>query len=310
LVFGRQENCDVAIDDHKMSQQHFRIRRAHHHFVLEDLRSTNGTLLDGQRTGWGELKDGARISAGRTRILVRFIPRVGGGKPGAPLAANQPKPKYQVEELPDRGLLYSSVGAQPPIDKFLTGLAGLCPMGLLVDAMVRDKIQSKLPPDSAPLYDYMDPASAEIASPVLIASEAAIPITTELAEADGWVAYFGEGSSKEMLARLRSFAHPPELNEAKEAPPDSGSNGSQNAPPTDAPPVHPKSICVSRPSILVELARHGDAGFLDRLLTDWKAVVMEGAEADTWRAFAKEGFQKALTSLGFMESTEEEVAKE
>lgn len=308
-VFGRDGNCDIPVDDFKMSQRHFRIRRAAHQFVLEDLGSTNGTYVEDQLTSWCELKDGARISAGRSRFLARFVRGSEAGKRVASTITPPPKPKYQLHEWADRGLYFSSLGPQPPMGKFLLGLSRMCPLGLLVDSMVRERISSPLPPEAAPLYDWMDPSLAEQASPVLIASESAIPIATELADTDGWVAYFGDGSSEQMLARLRGLAHPPELNQSQASSTEPPADEREGDPGESAARAHPKPISLSRPSILIDLARYGDPGFLDRLLTDFKAVVMEGAEPDAWQAFAKEGFQKALKALGFSQATEEANAK-
>lgn len=306
IIFGRDPGCDVPVDDFKMSQRHFCIRRTPHHFHLEDLRSTNGTQIDGQRTSWGPLKNGARISAGRTRFLVQFVPRVASSQVAAAAVADRPKPKCRWEVWPERGLLFSSVGPQPPIGKFLLALARMCPMGLLVDATVRDQIQSPIPADAAPLYHWMDPIVAERASPVWIASDAAIPIVSELAQTNAWVAYFGEGSSEELLARLRKLAHPPELNEDAEAPSPTTKEKSSD-PSAVAAPEHPKAISMSQPAILMDMARYGDAGFLNRLLTEFKAAVWEGPEPDAWQAFANETFQKALNSLGFTLSTDEDA---
>ena len=47
VVFGRNSDCDVAIDDPEMSRRHAIVRRQREGIFVEDLRSRNGTLLNG-----------------------------------------------------------------------------------------------------------------------------------------------------------------------------------------------------------------------------------------------------------------------
>lgn len=46
---GRWEDNDIVIDDRWISRTHARIRREHDQYVLEDLGSKNGTMVNGQR---------------------------------------------------------------------------------------------------------------------------------------------------------------------------------------------------------------------------------------------------------------------
>jgi len=72
LVAGRDEDCDLAIDEPKISRRHFAVRRNGSIVVLEDLDSTNGTKLNGVtlRGAQRRIVSGDVIGIGRTHITV------------------------------------------------------------------------------------------------------------------------------------------------------------------------------------------------------------------------------------------------
>lgn len=62
IVIGRGDDCHVIIDDRQASRHHARITQTQDGYVLEDLRSKNGTFLNGQPlTVPTVLKDGDEI---------------------------------------------------------------------------------------------------------------------------------------------------------------------------------------------------------------------------------------------------------
>jgi DNA-binding response OmpR family regulator len=61
-TIGRWEDNDVVVDDRWVSRNHARLRREGERYLLEDLGSRNGTLLNGRRiTDQAMLADGDRI---------------------------------------------------------------------------------------------------------------------------------------------------------------------------------------------------------------------------------------------------------
>ena len=73
LSIGRAGNADVQIDDRYASGLHARIYSHSGHFYVEDLKSTNGTLLnDESLAGEAELMPGDTIRIGDTEF--RFEP--------------------------------------------------------------------------------------------------------------------------------------------------------------------------------------------------------------------------------------------
>lgn len=69
LVLGRARECDIRLADLNVSRRHAEIRSEGGAFVLVDLGSTNGCLVNGQRIERVELQDGDRILIGQTEFF-------------------------------------------------------------------------------------------------------------------------------------------------------------------------------------------------------------------------------------------------
>ncbi len=66
---GRLPECTITIDDGNVSREHARIKPGNRGYVVQDLGSTNGTLVNGQRiTGTRTLSDGDIVSFGSTHV--------------------------------------------------------------------------------------------------------------------------------------------------------------------------------------------------------------------------------------------------
>jgi hypothetical protein len=70
-VIGRLAGSEVEIQDPGASRRHAEIRRDGGDFVLVDLGSTNGTLLNDSPVSEASLEDGDRITIGRTVLEFR-----------------------------------------------------------------------------------------------------------------------------------------------------------------------------------------------------------------------------------------------
>jgi pSer/pThr/pTyr-binding forkhead associated (FHA) protein len=73
----------VRIDDPGVSRRHAEFRvlgeGEHADVVVVDLRSTNGTVVDGIRVAQAPVRDGSTVTVGSTTIVVRHHdPRRGG----------------------------------------------------------------------------------------------------------------------------------------------------------------------------------------------------------------------------------------
>jgi pSer/pThr/pTyr-binding forkhead associated (FHA) protein len=66
LTFGRGANADVRITDDRVSRQHFAVVPKDGGYVLQDLKSTNGTWLNDERVTEATLKPNDKIRVGQT----------------------------------------------------------------------------------------------------------------------------------------------------------------------------------------------------------------------------------------------------
>lgn len=77
-VIGRESSCDIVVDDPSISRQHAKIRVVEgddkkKHFILHDLATENGTLLNGEEVDKCELEDGDQVVVGQTRFVFKRV---------------------------------------------------------------------------------------------------------------------------------------------------------------------------------------------------------------------------------------------
>jgi FHA domain-containing protein len=71
VVIGRLPESDVTVADPGVSRRHAEIRRQNGDFLLVDMGSTNGTMVNQSRVGERVLEEGDRITIGRTVLEFR-----------------------------------------------------------------------------------------------------------------------------------------------------------------------------------------------------------------------------------------------
>ena len=81
---GRSEENDIVVADPNVSRRHARLVRSENGFVVEDLGSTNGTLLDGAPIERERIESGDELTFGG--VNARFVRRGGeeGDEPSGP----------------------------------------------------------------------------------------------------------------------------------------------------------------------------------------------------------------------------------
>lgn len=71
ILIGRVDVSDILIDDSSVSREHASIERKDGRFILEDLKSTNGTFINGEFVDVRVLNHGDKIRIGNT--VLQFI---------------------------------------------------------------------------------------------------------------------------------------------------------------------------------------------------------------------------------------------
>lgn len=71
VVIGRHSSCDIAVDDLLVSRRHAQVTRGEDGCLVEDLGSSNGTFIDGQRIERGMLTPGGILSIGHNTFRLR-----------------------------------------------------------------------------------------------------------------------------------------------------------------------------------------------------------------------------------------------
>lgn len=73
LLAGRSPSVDVQIRDRAVSRRHFEVRWEGEAYILEDLRSNNGTFVNGDRVRVARLRDGDLIRAGFVELEFHLV---------------------------------------------------------------------------------------------------------------------------------------------------------------------------------------------------------------------------------------------
>jgi hypothetical protein len=70
LVIGRHPDCDIVLARPAVSRRHARLTYRDGAWIVEDLDSTNGTVVNGARVGRCRLHAGDQLVIGDTRLVV------------------------------------------------------------------------------------------------------------------------------------------------------------------------------------------------------------------------------------------------
>jgi hypothetical protein len=74
FTIGRRHGHDLVLPDSRVSRDHAVVEAASGGYVLRDLGSRNGTLVNGQSISEAGLREGDRLSIGSFEVTVRLAP--------------------------------------------------------------------------------------------------------------------------------------------------------------------------------------------------------------------------------------------
>lgn len=70
MVIGRSTGADVVLPDNVISRHHARLHVSEDHLIIEDLGSTNGVLVNGERVTTSSVNEGDTVSVGKYSLVV------------------------------------------------------------------------------------------------------------------------------------------------------------------------------------------------------------------------------------------------
>ena len=99
LTIGREDDLGLTLDDVKVSRRHAKVIAVEGGFAIQDLGSTNGTLVNGSRVQQVILEHGDKVRIGRTRLTydAPAITPVDPAKPAGKLAPGQKAPQKIID---------------------------------------------------------------------------------------------------------------------------------------------------------------------------------------------------------------------
>ena len=148
LVLGRADEADLTLKDARASKRHCEVRYESGHYVLEDLGSANGTVVNGNYITQVNLQHGDLLLVGRTELFYECpenIPQPAGEPSGAGVADTIPPPPSSTP---------ASVPAKPKVI--------IPPMGAPADPIL-PPLKTSAPPAKASV-----PSAAPSPSPVKV----------------------------------------------------------------------------------------------------------------------------------------------
>ena len=99
LIIGRQEGCGIKLDSSQVSRRHARLFRVDEAYWVEDLNSSNGTLINNNLIRSAiQLQDGDQLSVGGVKLYFHQIGNLSGTDTAEDKTATAPA--YHHSELP------------------------------------------------------------------------------------------------------------------------------------------------------------------------------------------------------------------
>lgn len=118
IIVGRGSEFDMVLDEDMVSRRHAKIATYHGQIVLQDLKSTNGTFVNGERVTVARLKVGDKLLVGSS--IMELVKLERGPTSHVPsdvssaVPLNVPPPDQTTQDALPKDLAQQVLGGPPP----------------------------------------------------------------------------------------------------------------------------------------------------------------------------------------------------
>lgn len=109
IVIGRSSELDMVLVEDMVSRKHAKIVTTERAVSIQDMGSTNGTFVNGEKVQTADLKDGDRILIGTS--IIKLV----GLEPESPAATTPNTANVNVSEVEARSRLAVAANKRPPM---------------------------------------------------------------------------------------------------------------------------------------------------------------------------------------------------
>ncbi len=110
FTIGRKDGNDLVVEDPAVSGRHARLVKIHAVYFLEDLGSTNGTFVNGQKIERRQLRDTDVVAIGKHRLIFREENAAPAAEGASAVSASDRTMVITGSTLPSRGLSAQKAG--------------------------------------------------------------------------------------------------------------------------------------------------------------------------------------------------------
>lgn len=115
VTIGRAPDCDVSLHDHLLSRHHCKLTPAPagDGWVVSDLGSKNGTIVNGQPVAQHRLRDNESFTVGRVKVRFRAVALA----PGTEKSVSSSRPKRPADPFDALSGTVAGFRYEPPADE-------------------------------------------------------------------------------------------------------------------------------------------------------------------------------------------------
>lgn len=302
VSIGRTLRADVRVPDRRMSTVHFVVKCQQADCRIEDLQSSNGTFVNGQKIDESALRNGDVIQAGDTIVRIQIHGLLAeplssqndsgassptGTRISADHLASLAAVSWECETALSGIQWFRGIGDQPAPMALIRALAGVRPLHVIIAAGKLRPLVEKLNVELVYLHDWVPEFMQPHSSPLVLSGcdpEVLLPVIQDGWGKDGLVCVFSRAETENLVAHLR---------QATKGTSDPNSH-----------PVEKQMFYSSQPAILRQVLRTATPEFAEFVFSEIDALVFESPSPEKWEALSSDGLTAAFADLGILETSE------